>query len=405
MVIPNFGKALMNDTKISILDIFIILLEKKRFLFTALLLISIATVTGTFFMKKSYTASATLLPAKSSSLSSPLSALMGDLPVGNLMKSFDFLEGGSDNDQFISILESRRLAESVVRRFNLAKRYKFTEKKNYFIEDVIIAFHRNFEAYETDLKNIIITYSDTNPAFTAEVVNFIIGELDSINFTISRDNARNTRLFFEERLSVVKKEMDSAHAKLADFQEKNNFLDLEEQVSSSIGALSRIEAQLLSNDVNIELLKNRYGADGYEVRELKKSRRVLEERMNHYLDSGSGQLILPLKKAPRLGIEYTYLLKNVKVQEMLHAFLLQNYEQAKLTEANTSPTVTVLEYAQPPQKKSRPKRAIICFLAFTISFILLSFWILVMKWFSMQREGQTEVYKKLLTVGKFIGRW
>jgi len=127
--------------------------------------------------------------------------------------------------------------------------------------------------------------------------------------------------------------------------------------------------------------------------------------MNHYLDSGSGQLILPLKKAPRLGIEYTYLLKNVKVQEMLHAFLLQNYEQAKLTEANTSPTVTVLEYAQPPQKKSRPKRAIICFLAFTISFILLSFWILVMKWFSMQREGQTEVYKKLLTVGKFIGRW
>lgn len=395
----------MNDKKISILDIALILLEKKRFLFITLTLISIATVTSTFFMKKHYIATATLLPAKSTSLSSPLSAMMGDLPLGNIMKSFDFLEGGSDNDQLISILESRRLAELVVEHFSLADRYKFTKKKQFYIEDVILAFHKHYEAYETDLKNIVITYTDTNPAFSADVVNYIVSELDSTNFSISRDNARNTRLFFEERLRVVKKEMDSAHAKLATFQEKNNFLNLEDQVSSSIEALSLIEAQLLSNDVNVELLKNRYGTNGYEVRELMKNRKILEERMNHYLDNGSGQLILPLKKAPRLGIEYTYLLRNVKVQEMLHAFLLQNYEQAKLTEANTTPTVTVLEYAKPPQKKFRPKRTIICFLVFTISFVLLSFWILIVKWFTMQKEGQTEAYHKLARAGKHIGHW
>ena len=393
----------MNDKKISIIDIALVLLERKRFLIISLLIVSVATVTGTFFLKKHYTAYANLLPSKSSSFSNPLSAIMGDLPITSLMKSFNFLSDGTDNDQLITILESRRMAELVIDKFDLAKRYKFTKKKKYYIEDVITAYHTNLEVFETDLKNITISFTDTSPAFSANVVNFMISQLDSINYELSRTMARNTRQFFEERLKVVKKDMDSAHARLADYQEKNKFLDLEEQVLSSIQALSIVEAQILNTDINAELIKNRYGSSSYEAQELMRNRKALQQKMKEYLDSGSGELIIPLNKTPRLAIEYTYLLRDVKVQEMLHAFLLQNYEQAKLTEANNTPTITVLEYAKIPQKKSRPKRTILCLLIFSVSFILLSLFVMLMKWVEIQKETDTPTYKKLMMIKKYLG--
>ena len=296
-------------------------------------------------------------------------------------------------------------AEKVIDRFDLAERYKFHKKKKYCVEDVIRRFNKNFSVTETDLDNIELAFTDTSPEFSAEVVNYVIGELDSMNSEISRNNARNTRRFFEERLAIVNHEMDSAHQRLADFQQQNNYIDLEQQIGASIDALSKVEAQVLNSDINLELLKNRYGAESYEVNELRRERRVLQKRMSHYLDSGSGELIISLKKAPRLGIQYTNLLRDVKVREMLYAFLLQNYEQAKLSEANNSPTVNVLEYAKPPQKRSRPKRMIFCMLVFFIGFIAMSLLCFVRKWYGGQAAEKSEAYTKIRTVFSHLKKW
>jgi tyrosine-protein kinase Etk/Wzc len=394
----------MQGKKISLIDIFLIFLEKKRFLFFSMLTISVAAVAISFLLPKYYTANAILLPSMNNTLKNPFQAFLGDSPLNSMMKSLDFLES-TDNDQLLTILGSRSIAENTIRKFDLEKRYKFDAKKVYYIEDVIRQFHRNFNVFETDLNNISVSFTDTNPSFSADVVNYVIGQLDSLNSEISRKNARNTRRFFEERIAIVKAEMDSAHNRFAAFQEKHNYIDLEQQVVSSIEALSKIEAQILTNDINTEFIKNRYGANSYEVEELKKNRRVLESRMKHYLNSGSGQLIIPLKDTPRLGIEYSYLYRDVKVQEMLHAFLLQNYEQAKLSEANNTPTVNILEHARVPQKKSRPKRSIFCILIFFTGFIVNSIIILIRKWIEIQAEGKTDTYEKIARLGAQLKKW
>jgi tyrosine-protein kinase Etk/Wzc len=394
----------MQGKKISILDLVLILIERKRFFVFSMTVIAITAVVITFLLPKHYTASASLLPSTNSPLKNPFSALLTDIPLNSMMKSLDFLES-SDNDQILAILGSRRIADKVIQQFNLIQRYKFHKRKKYFIEDVIREFNRNYDVIETDLKNINISFTDTNPEFSARVVNFIVNVLDSINSEISRNNARNTRLFFENRLKIVKEDMDSAHQRFAAFQQEHNYIDLEQQVISSIDALSKIEAQILNNDINIEFLKNRYGKESYEVKELFKNRRILKRQMAHYLDSGSGELIIPLKSTPKLGITYTYLMRDVKVQEMLHTFLLQNFEQAKLSEANNTPTVNVLEYAMVPQKKSRPKRAIICLLIFFSGLIVVSMVIFILKWYEIQSAGNTEAYSKVATLLSHLKKW
>ncbi len=395
----------MQDKKVSIIDLLVILSERKRFFIICMTLISVTAVIISLLLPKYYTSNACLLPSSSTStIGNPLSALLGDLPLNNMMESFDFLSG-SDNDQLLAILESRRLAEKVIARFDLATRYKFKKKKQYFLEDVLRQFNKNYDVSENDLKNITIGFTDSNPEFSAQVVNYIIEALDSMNSEVSRNNAKNTRLFFENRLSIVKHDMDSAHQRFAAFQEKHNYLDLEQQVISSIEALSKVEAQILSNDINMDFLKNRYGSGSNEVAELLKNRRILEKRMAFYMDSGSGELILPLKNTPKLSIEYSYLLRDVKVQGMLHSFLLQNYEQAKLSEANNTPSVNVLEYANIPQKKSQPKRGIICMVSFCIGLIIVSFLIFLMKWYDIQREQATAAYEKITMIKAYLKKW
>jgi uncharacterized protein involved in exopolysaccharide biosynthesis len=74
------------------------------------------------------------------------------------------------------------------------------------------------------------------------------------------------------------------------------------------------------------------------------------------------------------------------------------YEQAKFQEANNSPMVTVLERAQPPQKRTRPKRGVICILAFFGGLVLLCSWTLIAHWYGAERKRHSEGYQKLRRV-------
>ncbi len=383
---------------VGFLDLALILLRKKKFLAIGLALVSAAAITTTLLLPKKYTSSAVLMPAQQSS-SSPLTALLGgDSPVGGLLKSFDMFSH-EDNSKFLTILSSRPMAEAVIEKFNLIHRYKFHKRKTYFIEDVLKAFNKNFEIGEDKLENIVITFNDKDPKFAADVVNYIVAKLDTMSFDLTRQKARGSRVFFEERLALIKHALDSVHTKLADFQKLHNMLDFEEQVKGTIEALATIESESMAADIEKAMLSSNFKADNQRIDEIAKKQRVLKARLKEYMNEGSGSLLLPLNKAPELGIAYAYLLRDVKVQEALYAFLLQMHEQAKFREANNAPVISVLEWGRVAQKKAGPKRGAICILSFFVAFCLLSGYVVVQYWFGRQREMNSEVYRKFKEIG------
>ncbi|MFH0778030.1 MAG: GNVR domain-containing protein, partial [Candidatus Eisenbacteria bacterium] len=84
-------------------------------------------------------------------------------------------------------------------------------------------------------------------------------------------------------------------------------------------------------------------------------------------------LTVPFVDVPRLALEYGRLLREVKIQETLFGLLTEQYEHAKIQEAKDTPTIQVLDVAQPPEKKSRPRRLILLALAagFSVVFSML----------------------------------
>lgn len=394
------------DGKISLLDLLLVLLERKWFLIAGMLVVSISAVILTMVLPKSYSAKAVVLPP-SSSMSMPLGSLLGggggsDAPISGLLKSFNLFGSSAGTEQLRSILDSRRLAEKVIAEFDLETHYKFKERKKYYPEDVIRSFHQALKVVENDWGNLEISVQDKTPERAQGMVNFIVSQLDSINYILAKEHAGFSRRFFEERLAVIRADLDSAHARFARFKIKNNYLDLDKQVESTVDVLANIEAERMAIDLQIDQLRNKMGGDNQRVNELVRERTVLARKMEGYMSKGDGEVLVALRSTPTLGIEYAYLFRDVKVQETLFQFVLQMFEQAKMNEANNVPTVRVLEYASLPKKKVKPKRMIICLLAFFAGFVFLSCWILIGKWLAVQRTAGTDTYRKLALLGSHL---
>lgn len=384
---------------ISLLDLVIILLERKWFIISWLAAVSVGSVALVLSMTSYYTATAVILPSKQNS-GFPFSSLLGDMPMGGLFKSLDFLNQG-DNTRFLSILDSRRLADRVITRFDLVHRYEFHKKKKYYYENLLKEYYKKVTIEEDAYENIRISAIDSNPDFAASMANYIVEQLDSLSYRVSQEAAKGSRVFFEERLALMRQQLDTAHKAFAHFQVVNNFIDLEQQVKSSIEALAGIEAEAMAADIEGEMLTTSYGSNS-RIAEVQKRKSVLKRRVENYMQKGSGSLVLPLKKTPELAIQYAYLYRDVKVQETLYALILQMYEQAKFREANNSPVVTVLERATPPQKRTSPKRMVFCLVMFLAAFTFLGSWVLVSHWYRLQRAAGTETHAKLRRVFSLI---
>jgi hypothetical protein len=72
----------------------------------------------------------------------------------------------------------------------------------------------------------------------------------------------------------------------------------------------------------------------------------------------NGQVYPPLRRLPELGVRYANLYRQVKIQETVYELLSAEYESARIQEAKEIPTVSIIDPAGYPERKSFPPRLI-----------------------------------------------
>ena len=82
------------------------------------------------------------------------------------------------------------------------------------------------------------------------------------------------------------------------------------------------------------------------------------------------EIFIPFRKVPNLSLESLQLLREVKIQNAIYQFVLQEYEKARFEEENEPAIVIVLDKAVPPETRSSPRRTIMVILAFGLSLML-----------------------------------
>lgn len=334
---------------------------------------SIAAITSiivSLILPVSYRATAIILPPSIDGGGMGIASLLSGLPFGGM--GMDGM--GQATNNYMSILNSRTMGERVLNEFDLESYYE-----SEFIEEALDALAGNSRFVLNDEGTIAITVFDGEQDRVASIANYYVVQLDSINKSLTKERASNNRGFIERRLEKVYAEAAVAENKLQLFQEQNGAYSLEVQAEESIRALASIEANVISKEIELDVMQISLSSDHPSVVFLKKEVAALRASLDELVMANENDRILKSPgNLPALVVEYARLLRDVKAKNAVLEFLLPEYEQARIQEVRDTPTVQVLDSAQRPSKKSKPFRALIVVLstmsAFFASLYGVLFW-------------------------------
>ena len=109
----------------------------------------------------------------------------------------------------------------------------------------------------------------------------------------------------------------------------------------------------------------------HELASLRKQLAGMQKRHNIGFD---GDVMVPTGNIPQAGLDYVRKAREVKYQEELFGLLAKQYELAKLDEGKDAAIIQVVDRAAPPDRKSKPKRALITLLAAIAAAFLAVLW-------------------------------
>lgn len=241
---------------------------------------------------------------------------------------------------FLAVLNSRELTQSVIDSFRIRERYELADNLPWervheaFLGNVTIGVDRN--------DYIAITVEDEDPAVAASMASYYVELLNQRSAELGSKEASANRLFLESRIQDVRMKLAAAEDSLKEHFVDREFFMLPDQ-GGSLGALSDLYAQKISREVEYEFLRRNLPVNDPSVQRARFEIDQLEQR---------------IQGIPDAGVTSLRLYREVMILQRMLEFLTPLYEQAKLEEQRDTPVVVVLDKPAVAQKKSRPPRTL-----------------------------------------------
>jgi len=281
----------------------------------------------------------------------------------------------SISDIYVSIMKSNRIKEAIIKRFMLEKEFRV---KN--IEDALKALDRITQISVKSDGIILVSVIYKNKNLAADIANSYIEELDKFNKETAMTVGKKYRLFIEKRLKETTDSLIYAENELEKFLKENKIAALDAEVPSVISTVAKLKSEIVLKEIQRDALLATATLDNpylrkmeQELAEYKRRLAKIEKGSNINKNEFGVGFAVPFAEIPKISLEYTRLLRNVKIQQAIYELLTQQYEQAKIMELKDTPTVQILDQARPPLRKSWPRRAYLIIMTLIVGFIIFNF--------------------------------
>ena len=356
------------------------------------------TILLAFLIPKRYEATTQLMPPENitggalaisdtidarGSESSGLSGSIGGAALGGV--AGDLLGMKNTGALFVSILYSRTVSDRLIELFQLNRVYHTK-----LIEDTRIALWEHVDISAERKSGVIgITVTDTDPRRAAGMAQAYVSELNRLVAEVSTSSARRERVFLEERLKTVKADLDNASRRFSEFASSNTAIDVPAQGKAMVEAAAWLQGEVIFEESTLRGLERIYAPGNIRVKAHRARLAELKQQLQKLGGSDSPSevkndhsLYPSIRKLPLLGVTYFDLYRESKMQETLYQLLTREYELAKVEEAKQIPTVSVLDAAVVPTKKSFPPRTRIVISGTLLTLAGAVVWIFLRTWWS-----------------------
>jgi tyrosine-protein kinase Etk/Wzc len=340
-----------------LLDVLQMVADHLRLLISAPLVIGLIVFCGSYAITPTYTAMTTLLPPlqQQSSAAAMMQALgaLGSVAAAGGLKS--------QADQYVAYISSRSVADALVERFDLVKRYGVELKHD----------ARKALAGDTKISSardglIRIEFDDHDPKFAADVANAYVEELAKLMGRLSLTEAQQRRAFYENQLAKAKDNFARAEVELRSTGVNSDALKSSPQ--SVVSSVASLMAEVTAKEIRLSAMRNYLTENSPEFKKTQAELAALRTQLERVQKDG---------QPAAGGGDYVAKYRDYKYNETLFELLSKQYEIAKIDESREVAVVQVIDLALPPERKSKPKKASLAIGATLGTAVVLFFYLLL----------------------------
>ena len=364
--------------ELTLYDIFNIIWRRKFLIIFITGIFGVVSMTYALTRNLIYRASSRILPSQSVGRIEGMAARLGGLA--------DFVglpTGASTGQLMIGILNSNSVVDAIIDKFNLMEVY--SSDKRLSVRDAVLGGLQTDENRNSGI--ITIAYVHTEPQMAADIANAFVSELQHKLQEISIADAQQRRNFFESQLLQAQQELNQAEDNMINYQQKSGVVVFESQAQSLLASIASLKNQIAAKNVEISSMKSYARQDNPRLKlaqsqleamnkellrlEAEQKRSDMEQRNRRLI---SGDSLSSMGQIPELGIEYQRYVRALQFATAKYELMLRQYESARISEANDMTSITVLDYATPPDSKYGPRRTMMTIVGTAAGLFISLFW-------------------------------
>lgn len=306
---------------------------------------------------------------------SGISGLLGG-DLGGLAAGLDLGGGAADVSRIAAVLQSVAVSDAVIEKFDLRARYR---KKHQETARDALWDHCSVKILAKP-GLVQLSCEDKDPRFVKEMLTFFAEHGNQVFQRVSVGSASEEARFLERRVAELRQQAEQTAARMREFQERHQIVDIDTQSKAVVSALAAVNAQRITKQMELDFARSFASQDEATTQQLESELAVMERKLRDLERSrgapgtpaakqgaGSSRGVFPAAlDVPKLRAEFEGLYRDRKVSEALLVFAQERLESAKASEARDVSTFQVLDPPTLPTRKSRPKGAIV-----VLSFALL----------------------------------
>lgn len=342
------NKPQPQEDEINLLEYVIVILKHKEFIIKTTLAAMLIAAVVSLLIPPTYLAETKILPPQSgnSSMASLMASQMGFPAAALGIKT--------TNDLYTALLKTNGVADYVIDKHDLMRKYKTKSRgdtRQVMADSLLVS---------DDKRSGLITvgFQHRKPQYAADIANAYVEGLQDFNNHLAITEAGQRRLFFEEQLKNAKENLIKSEENLKHFQQRTGTIKIDDEAKAVIGTVAEMRAKISAKEVQLRVMKSYATMENPDLQRLQDETLALKEELrkmesNNRIEDDS---VPTVGKMSSLGTEYIRRMREFRYNESLYEILIKQFEGAKLDESKDAALVQIVEKAEAPEKKIKPKR-------------------------------------------------
>ena len=348
-------KSKLMENKDNLLGVLATLFKWKRQILTVILLAGVGTAAISFLFLNDYYKATTIFYVASPDLFKP------EQMFGTSNKDMDYYGTDGDVDRVLTIAQSNELYDFLIKTFDLYKHYDISTtnaKAPFKVREHLMEL---YEVKKTKFDAIELSVEDTDKAFASQMANAARDKIDEITQRLIRNSQLSLIKAYESNFIEKEKTLFSIDDTLMRLRQNYGVIDPEHQTEAVTKSAVEAEDNYIRNKAKLDAMRKIEGISRDSISMLEATVKGYEEQTK----SSTAKL-----KRYNEGYNSVLTMKNQYERENDQVNRdKQRYLQLRIAYSTKISAVSVIESADVPIVKSRPKRSIIIVSAMLIAFI------------------------------------